>query len=49
VPLKKAGQFTATFAVPAAGDWVITVDSHVCETRMTPLVLTAQAPKSTQS
>jgi len=47
VALKKAGQFKASFALPAEGEWIITVDSRACETRMTPLVLKAQAPKAT--
>jgi hypothetical protein len=49
VPLKTAGQFKAAFALPAAGEWVITVDSRFCETRMKPLVLTAEAEKNSQS
>jgi hypothetical protein len=49
VPLKSAGRFKASFALPAAGEWIITVDSRFCETRMTPLVLTAEAAKDKQS
>ena len=49
VPLKTAGQYKAAFVLPTAGEWVITVDSRFCETRMTPLVLKAAAAKSTQS
>ncbi len=49
VPLKAKGQFKAVVALPQAGEWTITVDSRFCETRMTPLVLTAEAPKQTQS
>ena len=37
------------FTLPAAGEWVITVDSRFCETRMKPLVLTAEAAKNAQS
>jgi len=49
VPLKSGGRFRASFALPAAGEWTITVDSRFCETRMTPLVLTAAAAKDKQS
>lgn len=49
VPLKSGGRFKASFALPAAGEWTITVDSRFCETRMTPLVLTAEAAKDKQS
>jgi hypothetical protein len=49
VALKSAGRFKASFAVPAAGEWTITVDSRYCETRMTPLVLTAAPATETHS
>ena len=49
VPLKSAGQYKAAFALPVAGEWVITVDSRFCETWMKPLVLTAGAAKAAQS
>jgi hypothetical protein len=49
VALKTAGQYKAAFAVPAEGEWTITVDSRYCETRMTPLVLKAEAAKARQS
>jgi hypothetical protein len=49
VPLKAAHQYKAVFALPAAGEWVITVDSRFCETRMKPLVLTAAESKSARS
>ncbi len=49
VPLKAAGQYKAAFTLPAAGEWVITVDSRFCETHMKPLVLTAEAANSTRS
>ena len=49
VPLKASGQYKAVFALPAAGEWTITVDSRYCETRMTPLVLKAAEGKSTRS
>ena len=46
---KDGKSYIASFAVPAAGDWTITVDSRFCQTRMTPLVLKAVSPKSRQS
>jgi len=46
VALKSQGEYKATFALPAAGAWTITVDSRFCETRMTPLVLKAEAPRT---
>jgi uncharacterized protein (DUF2141 family) len=49
VALKSTGHYKASFAVPAAGEWTITVDSRYCETRMTPLVLTAAPAKDKQS
>jgi hypothetical protein len=49
VPLKTAGHYKAVFSLPEAGDWVITVDSRYCETRMKPLTLTAGKAKSAQS
>jgi hypothetical protein len=49
VALKSAGRYKASFAVPAAGEWTITVDSRFCETRMKPLVLTAAPAKDQQS
>ena len=49
VPMRTAGQYKAAFALPEAGEWVITVDSRFCETRMKPLVLTAAAAKGTAS
>src|SRR6185503_3133328 len=48
VALKAANQYKAVFALPAAGEWIITVDSRYCETRMKPLVLTAGDGKSTR-
>lgn len=49
VPLKSGGRFKASLVLPAAGEWTITVDSRFCETRMTPLVLKAEAAKGRQS
>lgn len=49
VPLKAAGRFKASLVLPAAGEWTITVESSFCETRMTPLVLKAEAAKDRQS
>jgi hypothetical protein len=49
VALKTAGQYKASFAVPGAGEWTITVDSRYCETRMKALVLKAEAAKAIQS
>jgi hypothetical protein len=48
-PLKTAGQFEAAFALPSEGDWVITVDSRYCETRMKALTLKASPAKDSQS
>lgn len=47
--LKTAGQFEAAFALPSEGDWVITVDSRYCETRMKALTLKASPAKDSQS
>jgi hypothetical protein len=44
-----AGQYKAAFTLPAEGEWVITVDSRYCETRMKPLTLKAAAAKSSQT
>jgi disulfide bond formation protein DsbB len=46
VSLKTQGQYKASIALPAAGEWTITVDSRFCETRMTPLVLKAEAART---
>ena len=43
------GGYKAALALPAAGEWIITVDSRFCQTRMTPLVLKAVAGKASQS
>lgn len=48
-PLKAQGQYQASFALPSEGEWVITVDSRYCETRMKALTLKASPAKSTQS
>lgn len=45
--LKATGQYKATFALPAEGEWTITVDSRFCHTVMTPLVLKAEPSKAT--
>ena len=47
VPLKGAGQYKAQVALPAEGEWVITVDSRYCHTVMKPLVLKAAAASQT--
>ena len=49
VPLKTRGRYRGTLTLPAAGDWVITVDSRFCETRMAPLTLHAEAQKQRSS
>ena len=49
VPLKAAGQYKAAFTLPAEGEWVITVDSRFCETKMKPLTLKAAPAKSAQT
>ena len=41
VQLKTATHYKAAVALPAEGEWVITVDSRFCHTKMTPLVLQA--------
>ena len=48
-PLKTAGQFEAAFALPSEGEWVITVDSRYCETKMKALTLKAAPAKDSQS
>jgi hypothetical protein len=47
VSLKAAGQYKASFTLPAEGEWVITVDSRFCHTNMNPLILKAEASKAT--
>ena len=47
VPLKATGHYKAELALPAEGEWVITVDSRYCHTKMKPLVLKAEAAKAT--
>ena len=49
VAMKTSGQYKASFAVPSAGEWTITVDSRFCETRMSPLVLRAEPAKTKTS
>jgi hypothetical protein len=47
-PLTTAGQYQAVFALPSGGDWVITVDSRYCETKMKALTLKAEPAKDSQ-
>ena len=49
LPLKAAGHYKAAMALPSEGEWVITVDSRFCHTKMKPLVLKAEAAKATQT
>jgi len=49
VALKAAGHYKAALALPAEGEWIITVDSRFCHTKMKPLVLKAEAAKGTQT
>jgi cell division septation protein DedD len=49
VQLKSAGHYKAAVALPSEGEWVITVDSRFCHTKMKPLVLKAEAAKATQT
>jgi len=49
VALKAAGHYKAEVALPAEGEWTITVDSRFCHTRMKPLVLKAGAAKGSQT
>jgi uncharacterized protein (DUF2141 family) len=50
VPQKGAtGQYKAAFTRPAEGEWVITVDSRFCETKMKPLTLKAAPAKPSQT
>jgi hypothetical protein len=49
VALKQANHYKAEFALPVEGEWVITVDSKFCHTKMTPLRLKAEAAKGTQT
>ena len=46
---KDGSRYVASFALPTAGDWTITVDSRLRQTKMTPLVLKAVAAKDKQS
>ena len=46
---KDGKYYKASLALPSEGQWVITVDSHFCETRMKALTLKASAASSTQS
>ena len=48
-PLKTAGQYEAALALPSEGNWVITVDSRYCETKMKALTLKAAPAKEAQS
>jgi len=49
VPLKTSGQYKASFALPSEGEWVITVDSRYCETKMKALTLKASPAANVQS
>jgi len=49
LPLKTAGQYEAAFALPSEGEWVITVDSRYCETKMKALTLKAAPARDSQS
>lgn len=46
---KDGKYYKASLALPNEGQWVITVDSHFCETRMKALTLKASAASSTRS
>lgn len=45
----KDGRYKVSLALPSEGQWVITVDSRFCETRMKALTLKASAAASTPS
>ena len=45
----KDGKYKASLALPSEGQWVITVDSRYCETKMKALTLKASAASSAQS
>jgi len=49
VATKPAGHYRAELALPAEGEWTITVDSRYCHTTMKALVLKAAAAKGTQT
>jgi hypothetical protein len=49
VKCKDGKLYKASLALPSEGEWVITVDSHFCETRMKVLTLKASAASSTPS
>ncbi len=49
VALKAAGHYKAALALPSEGEWVITVDSRFCHTKMKPLVLKAEPAKAIQT
>ncbi len=46
---KAAHHYQAAVALPSEGEWVITVDSRFCHTKMKPLVLQAAPAKKTQT
>ena len=45
VSLKESNHFKARGSLPSEGEWVITVDSRMCHTKMKPLILKAVAGK----
>ena len=49
VRLEAEGQYRAAVALPAPGEWVISVDSRFCHTTMKPLVLKVGAAKGTRT
>ena len=49
VKLKQSGHYKAAVALPSEGEWVITVDSRMCHTKMKPLILKAEPAKRIQT
>lgn len=49
VAVKPAGHYRAELALPAEGEWTITVDSRYCRTKMKALVLKVAPAKPTQT
>ena len=43
VALKARGRYSVSLTLPQPGEWIISVDSRYCETRMSPLTVKAVA------
>ena len=49
VALKARGRYSASLTLPQPGEWIISVDSRYCETRMSPLTVKAVAAEDKAS